>query len=59
MSRTKLFLAAAVGCLSLLASAAYADAPLSDSQITDRVVGKLAVDDPAKHGLSVEERKSE
>jgi osmotically-inducible protein OsmY len=47
MSRTKLFLAAAVGCLSLLASAAYADAPLSDSQITDRVVGKLAVDDPA------------
>jgi osmotically-inducible protein OsmY len=47
MSRTKSFLvAAAVGCLSL-ASVAFADAPVTDSQITDRVMGKLSVDDPA------------
>ena len=47
MSRTKSFLAAAiVGCLSL-AGVVLADAPVTDSQITDRVVGKLSVDDPA------------
>jgi osmotically-inducible protein OsmY len=47
MSRTKsFFVAAAVGCLSL-ARVAFADAPVSDSQITDRVLGKLSVDDPS------------
>jgi osmotically-inducible protein OsmY len=37
------------GSLGLLAGAAFADAPaaVSDSQITDRVLGKLSVDDPA------------
>ena len=58
MTRKHSLVAAALGCLTLLAgAAALADnsAPVSDSQITDRVVGKLAVDDPdvAKH-LSVE-----
>ena len=47
MSRTKSFLATAVmGCLSL-AGIAFADAPVTNSQITDRVMGKLTVDDPA------------
>jgi len=47
MSRTKSFFAAAVvGCLSL-AGVALADAPVNDSQITDLVMGKLSVDDPA------------
>jgi len=47
MSRTKsLFATAVMGCLSL-AGIAFADAPVTDSQITDRVMGKLTVDDPA------------
>jgi osmotically-inducible protein OsmY len=41
-----LFATAVMGCLSLT-GIAFADAPVTDSQITDRVMGKLTVDDPA------------
>ncbi len=48
MIRKNAFAAAAVGFLALGAGIAFADnAPAAtDSQITDRVMGKLAVDDP-------------
>jgi len=51
MTRNKSFVAAAAGCLALLASAAFAEnasdaQAVPDSQITNRVMGKLGVDDP-------------
>lgn len=50
MKRTGNFVSAAVGCLALVAgiglsTAALGEEPVSDSQLTGRVVGKLAVDD--------------
>jgi osmotically-inducible protein OsmY len=48
MTRTKHFVAVAAGCLALFSGIALADGTqLTDEQITDRVVGKLSVDDPA------------
>lgn len=51
MFRTKPFVSAAVGCLGLLAGAGFASSAhsadaVTDSQVTGRVMGKLAVDDP-------------
>jgi osmotically-inducible protein OsmY len=51
MTRTNSFVSAAAGCLALLAGAgltvsAHA-ADVNDSQLADRVQGKLAVDDAA------------
>lgn len=51
MFRTKFLVSAAVGSLALLAGAgfsanAHAAGAASDSQVTGRVMGKLAVDDP-------------
>ncbi len=56
MNRTKSLFAAAVGCMAFVSGVALAeDAPVSDSQITERVVGKLKVDDPAVvHRVQVE-----
>lgn len=51
MTRTNSFVSAAVGCLALLAGAGISvsahAADVSDSQLADRVTGKLAVDDAA------------
>jgi osmotically-inducible protein OsmY len=51
MTRTKFLVAAAAGCLTLVSGIALADGALTDDQITERVVGKLSVDDAsvAKH----------
>lgn len=51
MLRKKFFVPMAAGCLALLAGAglattAHAADAISDSQLTGRVRGKLAVDDP-------------
>jgi hyperosmotically inducible periplasmic protein len=50
MKRVNVFVAAAAGCAAFLASVAFADssggAQVSDAQLTHRVMGKLAVDDP-------------
>lgn len=50
MKRANTFIAAAVGCAAFLAGVAFADSngapPASDAQITQRVMGKLAADDP-------------
>ena len=50
MKRVNVFVAAAVGCAAFLAGVAFADgsggAPASDAVITQRVMGKLADDDP-------------
>ncbi len=51
MKRVNAFVVAAVGCAAFLAGVAFAAdnggaAPLSDAQITQRVLGKLSVDDP-------------
>jgi osmotically-inducible protein OsmY len=49
MTRKKIFAGWVAGSLALVAGMAFADAPApqaTDSQITDRVMGKLSVDDP-------------
>lgn len=51
MKRVNAFVAVAVGCTAFLAGVAFADdngsaAPASDATITQRVMGKLSVDDP-------------
>ncbi len=50
MKRTSTFIAVAVGCAAFVAGVAFAAdsgaPPASDAQITQRVLGKLAVDDP-------------
>ena len=48
MTRTKFLVAAAAGYIALFSGIVLADgAPLTDEQITERVVGKLSVDDAA------------
>lgn len=48
MKRVNVFLAVAVGCATFLTGVAFADGNggATDAQITQRVVGKLSVDDP-------------
>ncbi len=50
MKRVNAFVVAAVGCTAFLAGVAFAadngSAAPSDAQITQRVMGKLSVDDP-------------
>ncbi len=51
MFRTKFFVSTAVGCLAFVASVGFASSAhsadaVSDSQLSGRVMGKLAVDDP-------------
>ncbi len=54
MNRSKMFVAAVAGYLTLAGGLAVAD-PSADTQITDRVVGKLSVDDPQiAHRVQVE-----
>lgn len=56
MLRNKILASMAAGCLTLLAGAGFATAAhaadaVNDSQLSGRVKGKLAVDDPQVAGL--------
>ena len=57
MKRSTVFVAAVAGYLALAAGLAVAD-PSADAQITERVVGKLSVDDPQiAHRVQVETKE--